>query len=246
MRIGVIGNTVITEKGIKTILSLGHEVDYVFGLPFEKESKKVNFCDLSNLCAEKDIEYLKTGNWEDIQERKVDYIVCLGDSRIVPETLVERYYILGNHGAVLPNVQGGASLVWGRMLNSGKWGVSLFKIEKGIDTGRILRTKEFFYEPGCSMIEFVQRSDDLAIECLEDFLINGEGDSLPNKKWDIKVSKHLDSATVTRILNLVEEEGINVYLPPRTPSDSLVNDNWSDSFKGIFMIANNKPYPKWR
>jgi methionyl-tRNA formyltransferase len=246
MKIGVIGNTVITKKGIEVILALGHQVVYVFGLQPEKESAKVNFCDLTGLCSENKIDYVKSGNWEEIENTSADYIVCLGDSRIVPERLVEKYYVVGNHGAILPLVQGGASLVWGRMLNSGKWGVSLFKIEEGVDTGRVLRTREFLYEPDCSMTSFVEKSDALAIECLEDFLINGEGDSMPNKKWNIKVSKHLDSATVVQILKLVDEEDINIYLPPRTPSDSLVRDNWEDSFKKLFMVANNTPYPKWR
>ena len=129
MKIGVIGNTNITKKGIETIIALEHQVVYVFGLQPEKESAKVNFCDLTDLCSENKIDYVKSGNWEEIENTPADYIVCLGDSRIVPERLVEKYYVVGNHGAILPSVQGGASLVWGRMLNSGKRGVSLFKIK---------------------------------------------------------------------------------------------------------------------
>ena len=41
--------------------------------------------------------------------------------------------VIGNHGAVLPYVQGAASLVWGRMLNNGRWGVSLMELKEHLE-----------------------------------------------------------------------------------------------------------------
>ena len=42
MRVGVIGNTVLTYKTIKLLMERGHDIQYVFGLPDAKLATKVN------------------------------------------------------------------------------------------------------------------------------------------------------------------------------------------------------------
>ena len=137
MKVGVSGNTKQTLKGLHLLISLGYEVVFIFGLPDEQLSGKVNSVDLTDFANEHNIHLIKTNNWEDALVYDVDKIISLGDSRYVPPFIIEKYKVIGNHGAILPNIQGGASLVWGRMLNNGVLGVSLMELDKKIDNGRM-------------------------------------------------------------------------------------------------------------
>ena len=152
--------------------------------------------------------------------------------------------MIGNHGAILPYVQGGASYVWGRMLNTGKWGVSIMELDKVIDSGRILVTKEFSYDTNCSMNDFCDTADDLTVEALFEYL-NGSYEVKENSKWNIKIKKHLSSQFVVDILRKTLDNGYNIYLPPRTPKESKVDEDWRSDFIEAFKKANSKPYPEW-
>ena len=168
MNIGIVGNTSLTEKLIKFLLGQRENIKYVFGLTDEEIEKKVNAADLKTLCLENDINYIQSNDWGLILDEEVDLVYEMGDSRFVPPVFVNRHYVIGNHGAILPYVQGGASLVWGRMLNSGEWGVSLMKLSDKIDEGDILITKKVNYDPSStSMQTFVEMCDDATISCVK-------------------------------------------------------------------------------
>tara|TARA_R110000824_G_scaffold125871_1_gene285169 strand:+ start:1191 stop:1820 length:630 start_codon:yes stop_codon:yes gene_type:complete len=196
-----------------------------------------------------DAELIKSDDWGEFEidciQENIDLIILLGDSRIVPESIINNFNVIGNHGAVLPDVQGGASLVWGRMLNNGEWGVSIMEIDKKVDAGNILKVKRFQYSPDCSELEFTEICDDLTVDALSEVL-RGDYASIQNNKWQLKIAKHTDSCDVVTIFKYCIDNDINIYLPLRTPEDGLLKDEWSDDFKQVFKIANDKPYPQWK
>ena len=49
---------------------------------------------------------------------------------------------------------------------------------------------------------------------------------------DMAIFEHLDN-------------NLNIYMPPRTPDDSVIKSHWPKKFIDVFKIAQNKPYPKW-
>jgi methionyl-tRNA formyltransferase len=169
----------------------------------------------------------------------------MGDSRIVPASFLQKNIVIGNHGAVLPRVQGAASLTWGRMLNTGHWGVSLMRLNAQIDAGEILATKEITYNTdNTSMQEFVEMCDNATVDLVENHF-EGNYKKIKNKKWDIKVAKGVDSEKVIGILRTCLQAGLNIYLPPRNPYDAKINLLWKTSFIEGFKKANNLPYPKY-
>ena len=188
MKVAVIGNTKQTYNGLTRLIRENYNVVLVFGLPHEKAINKVNFYPLENFCLEHDIIYDNSGKWKSLIDLDVELIICLGDSRIVPVEVINRHKVIGNHGAILPYVQGGASLVWGRMLNTGVWGISIMELEKTVDSGKILSTRQFFYNRNCSMQAFVDKADDATIEALFEYL-NGKATESENSKWCIKITK---------------------------------------------------------
>ena len=246
MNIGIVGNTSLTEKLIKFLLGQRENIKYVFGLTDEEIEKKVNAADLKTLCLENDINYIQSNDWGLILDEEVDLVYEMGDSRFVPPVFVNRHYVIGNHGAILPYVQGGASLVWGRMLNSGEWGVSLMKLSDKIDEGDILITKKVNYDPSStSMQTFVEMCDDATISCVKTHYRQKTSSLLPNSGATIKVSKKQDPYKVIKVLKLCLDNEISVYLPPRSPEESTMKNEWSEEFSNIFKTANDFPYPKY-
>jgi methionyl-tRNA formyltransferase len=246
MIVGVIGNTELTRKGTNLLIDQGHTVKYVFGLPEDQAKKKVNAKDLASYCSEREIEFYKSNDFEKIYDCGVDLVVALGDSRLIP---VKKFKcpVVGNHGAALPNVKGGASLVWARLINSGTWAVSFMTLDETLDSGEILGVNEFNYPLDMSMIDFVSLCDDKTIELLDGYINNT---LLPperkNSKTMIKVGKYIDSQIGATLAIIAGLNNLSIYLPARTPDDSVVKDSWDEEFKENFKRAHSIPYPQYR
>ena len=56
MKIGIIGNTRQTLKGLQRLLGINYEIKYVFGLSPKKMKKKVNSVCLKNFCMSNNIK----------------------------------------------------------------------------------------------------------------------------------------------------------------------------------------------
>ncbi|MAL15731.1 MAG: hypothetical protein CL554_20195 [Algoriphagus sp.] len=249
IKVAVTGNTLLTLKAMQRIVNLdNYKILHVFGINSENMKNKVNSVDLSAFCSKNNISLNKTENWDsfytDCIETKVDLVITLGDSRIIPKKIIDSFRVIGNHGAVLPGIQGGASLVWGRMLNAGSWGISIMNIDEKVDSGDILKVKSFLYDKDTSEQEFVTMSDNLTVEALLEVLA-GNYSIVKNEKWRVRVAKHTDSKKAIDVLKFCVENNIPVYMPSRTPSDAKVSKEWPDKFTSIFKIANNNPYPAW-
>lgn len=244
MKLGLIGNTELTLEAMTALLAAGHQIPYLFGLSPENLKKKVNAVELGSFCLENKILLDTTENWDNLLNQSFDLVICLGDSRIVPETVLKAHKTIGNHGAPLPAVHGGASLVWGRMLNAGYWGVSLMELAPVVDTGLILGVREFDYQVSCTMREFVELADQTTVELLFDYLTE-KYTPRQNKKWAVKVAKHTDSMFATYLLEQSLKDHQTIYLPTRTPDDAVINSEWSEKFKTSFKLANDSPYPRW-
>jgi len=171
-------------------------------------------------------------------------LIEFGDSRIIPQDVLQRCYVIGNHGAELPYVQGGASLVWGRLLNTGVWGVSLFRPTADIDGGDILGTKMFNYDKNMTMREFVDMADDATVDLFRDWAC-GNLPVRPGEKWQVRVSKVCDTFSAISVLQKCREIDLNVYMPPRNPVESRIKREWPRDFQEVFKYANDKPYPRW-
>tara|TARA_Y100001973_G_C5171952_1_gene319642 strand:- start:540 stop:1334 length:795 start_codon:yes stop_codon:yes gene_type:complete len=247
-RVAFTGNTRLTFECIKATLN-DCEVVAVFGLSETEQLNKTNSVSLDNFCDEHNIKLFKCGDWNAFKEycktNDVDSVITIGDSRIVPKTIIDEFFVIGNHGALLPYVHGGASLVWGRMVDTGQWGISIMQLDEKVDAGNILKTKPFSYDNDMSEQEFVDTCDELTVKALTEVL-RGDYILRPNRKCDVKVSKHTDSKHAVEILRYCIDNDLCVYMPPRTPDDSVVKEEWCQDFKRVFKIAQNKPYPKYK
>jgi len=245
MKIGLLGNTNLTKKGLELCLALGHEVSYVFGLPEEDLPLKVNASDLKSVCHDKGVTLYESNDFNLIKDLEIDLIITLGDSRTVPVNSFKCKHVIGNHGAELPYIKGGASLVWGRMINSGSWAVSLMTLSVELDCGDIIGVSHFSYPLNMSMKDFVELCDDKTIDLLEDYLTNGiTSTTTEPKDTFVTIKKGIDSEVGCLLAATCLSNKIPVYLPSRSPGDSEIKDHWSCEFKDKFKMANDYPYIK--
>tara|TARA_B110000444_G_scaffold197155_1_gene187949 strand:- start:1158 stop:1931 length:774 start_codon:yes stop_codon:yes gene_type:complete len=246
-RIAVIGSTLLTKELILFLEEVNRPL-ILFGLPENQIKLKVNSTYLKDYCYNKKIKYIENNSWEYFYQTclkdNIDLIIEFGDSRIIPSTITNNIFTIGNHGAILPFVKGGASLVWGRMANMLHWGVSLMKIEESIDEGEIIITKNFNYESDISMQNFLNISDKKTIDCFKE-IIGKDLHFKKNVKNKIVIANHTDSYDVVLEIKNAIKNSYSIYLPPRTPEDGKINKKWPKDFIEIFKIANNIPYPKY-
>lgn len=246
-RVAFSGNTKLTLKCMEAI---GDDIKIVsvFGLSDKNLERKTNHVRLDEYCNGNNIKLFKSEDWEEFgsycKSEGVEIVIIIGDSRIVPKTIIDSFSVIGNHGAILPFVQGAASFVWGRLLNTGTWGISIMRIDEQIDSGTILKTKEFSYEKDCTEQEFVEICYDLTVEALLDVL-QGDYFSINNKKYNVRISKHTDSEIAIELMRTCLENNLCIYMPPRTIEDGELKNHWSEEFKTVFKIAQNEPYPTY-
>ncbi|HHZ95639.1 MAG TPA: hypothetical protein EYN67_08785 [Flavobacteriales bacterium] len=247
-KVAFIGSTILTLKCLKAVLAMSnHEIIIIFGLDKKQRTQKVNAVDLQPICDLHQIELVETNDWQQFRDTcyasQIEKIICMGDSRLVPDFITTEFDVIGNHGALLPLVHGGASLVWGRLLELGHWGISIMQLDAEIDSGDILSTRNFSYEEGITQSDFVKKCDDLTVDALQEVL-DGKNAPSENSRWSVRVRKHTDSAAATKILKYCYQNKINVYMPSRTLDDSEINPSWDHDFTERFKRANDSPYPK--
>lgn len=137
-------------------------------------------------------EYLKSEDFiKTISDFKPDIIVVLA-FRILPEEVytLAKLGTFNIHASLLPAYRGAAPINWAIINGEKKTGLTSFLLEKKVDTGSILLTKEFEipegYTAGDLHDALMPLSADLAVETCE-LLLSGNYQLIPQD--DSKASK---------------------------------------------------------
>lgn len=243
MRIVFLGATKFSEEMLKVILENNFSVDAIFSIPKDFNIKmrgsthsekyvNSNFTDLHLLAQNHHIPCYDVGGggnnlsdyYDFIENLKPDIILVLGWYYIVPKKIrnLARIGTFGIHASLLPNYAGGSPLVWALINGEEKTGITMFKIEDGIDDGDILSQSVIH-------ISFAD-----TISSLYDKVI------IQSKKMLVREINKLQDGTAT--FTPQDKEKIKP-LPIRSPDDGLID--WSKSNIEIynFVRAQTKPYP---
>lgn len=213
---------------IKAIFSAGEE----FNISYSKEKvKNSNFSDLKPIAKKINIPFYeidsvkgkKTKDYFDIIKKlKPDVILVLGWYYMVPKSirLIPKYGAWGIHASLLPRYAGGAPLVWAILNGEKKSGVTLFKLESGVDDGDIISQKEFE-------------------------ILNTDTIKSVYKKATV-ISKKILKEALEEISNITfqkqDKSKIEIY-SQRKPEDGEINFDWSSERIHNFIRGQTKPYP---
>ncbi|MDA7686233.1 formyltransferase family protein [Candidatus Pelagibacter sp.] len=128
----------------------GLKLDLAITLPDNKSKNKSGRVYIDNFCNENKIPLLKCTHISNsdvikaISQNNIDWLFIIGWSQIASKDLLNstKKGVLGIHPSLLPEGRGRASIPWAILKELNKTGITMFKMDSGIDTGPIVEQIE--------------------------------------------------------------------------------------------------------
>lgn len=150
---------------MEEIYRVGGKLDLVITLHDNLARKKSGRIYVDDFCSRHRIDVVKIRHVNDsvsvqaIREREIDWLFIIGWSQIVgPEVLqAPQRGCLGMHPTLLPQGRGRAAIPWAILKGLDKTGVTLFKLDEGVDTGPILAQEVISISPNETATRLYER-----------------------------------------------------------------------------------------
>lgn len=231
MKVFCIGSNIESYESLKYLVENNCKIDALITLPSGNSQNVSDYYDLHDFCNRNNITTIDTTNVnskETIQaivKHKPDYLFTLGWSQIFKEEFISAFsgFVVGTHPSLLPYGRGRAPLPWTILEDLRVSAVSFFKIDTGIDTGKIIFQRRFKIQPDIyvgDLYEIVAK--ELGFGFLEIY-------NLINSK---------------KTINFTPQNTSNLKIRgKRTPSDGFID--FKSNYKEIYRLvrAVSKPYP---
>ncbi|NLY82705.1 MAG: methionyl-tRNA formyltransferase [Clostridiales bacterium] len=154
MRIVFMGTPDFAEVSLKELIKSKHEILCVVTQPDRKRNRgKITYSDVKNLAIKHDIKVLQPerlkGNQDfldELKEMEPDLIVVVAFGQILPKEILElpKYDCINVHGSILPKLRGASPIHHAILNGEEKTGVSIMKMEQGLDSGPVYSAKETY------------------------------------------------------------------------------------------------------
>jgi methionyl-tRNA formyltransferase len=151
-----------------------------------------------------------------------DAIVVVGWYHMVPRAIREIAPVYGMHASLLPDYSGGAPLVWAIINGEQRTGITLFKMDEGVDSGEIAGQLATPIYPEDTIATLYARIEELGLELLRT--------QMPRL------------ATGDAVLTPQEHSKRRVF-PQRKPEDGQIDWTWNARRIYDFVRAQTRPYP---
>ncbi len=211
----------------------GVEIDLIVGLDpciIGDKDNVTGYVDVSNFAKNNLIKYHLVKDYsliaekEFIEEFNSDLVWVFGWQRLIPNELLkkENTKFLGVHGSCdgITKGRGRSPQNWALIMGKRSFEVSVFQMDVGIDSGKIISTHKFNYDYSDTIKESYLKVTELAGKSLADCVRN------PNF-----------------IREAQSQEGVPEYFPKRTTNDGYID--WENSQSDIYnqIRALSPPYP---
>ncbi|MDP3387638.1 MAG: methionyl-tRNA formyltransferase [Eubacteriales bacterium] len=230
-RIVFLGTPDFSVPALRAIIAHGYEVTLVVSQKDKKKGRgKVTSKSPVKVAAEElGIEVhqpLNVNSKESldlIRSHKPDFIVVVAYGQILSQEflLIPKVECLNIHASLLPKYRGAAPINWAIINGESETGVSIMKVEKGLDTGPVYKMESV---------------------CLDDKITAGElHDSLMHMGARLIVEV-IASIAAKQIKPMKQDPGLASYAPMLNKSMSLIN--WNHSCLAINnLIRGLDPWP---
>ena len=146
MRIGFVTCVQLGLSCMEAIDVAGGKIDVAFTLHDELAPQKSGRVWIDDFCDPRDIPLVKLRNINDgelfdsVRQFDVDWLFIIGWSQIARAEVLNgpKRGVLGMHPTLLPEGRGRASVPWAILKGLTRTGVTLFKLDDGVDTGPIV------------------------------------------------------------------------------------------------------------
>lgn len=229
---------------IEEIYRIGGALDLLITLKDEKSKKKSGRIYLDDIAIQNSVPLLKIDNINDsevinlLKEYQIDWLFIIGWSQIAKKDVLETptYGCIGMHPTLLPVGRGRAAIPWAIIKGLKETGVTMFKLNEGVDTGEIIGQGVITLNENTTATELYQKVNDMHI-------------TLISKYWDDIVNNH--------IRHTKQNESEATEWPGRKPENGEIFSSMTmdEAYKlvravthpypGAFYINGNKKYIIW-
>jgi methionyl-tRNA formyltransferase len=215
---------------MKAIYEVGSKLSLVITLPDEVNINKSGRVFLDDFCLKKKIPLVKNSDINNpniirlLKKNKIEWLLIIGWSQIAKKDLLEAPSkgCIGIHPTLLPIGRGRSPIPWAILKGLKKTGVTLFKINTGVDSGPIILQKTIkmkIKENATNLYEKVKHAHVSIIKSFIPKLVSG--------KFKLKYQKEEDAT----------------YWIGRKPKDGEINFHESVFTVEKLIRATTKPYP---
>lgn len=146
MKFGFVTCVELGLSCMEAIYEVGGHLNLVITLPDDRATNKSGRVFLDDFCSRHNVPLTKCPNINDdiviaaIQELEIDWLFIIGWSQLACQDVLDAPLrgVLGMHPTLLPQGRGRAAIPWAIIKGLEKTGVTLFKLDGGIDTGDII------------------------------------------------------------------------------------------------------------
>ena len=145
------GNPSFAISSLESILQSRHQIIAVISNPPKPMGRKkiLKHTEVGSYAIKNNLELIELNSFDNddiykkIQSLKIDIFVVVA-FRILPEKYISipRFGSINLHASLLPKYRGAAPIQWALMNGEKTTGVSVFQIEKKVDTGKIIYQKK--------------------------------------------------------------------------------------------------------
>ncbi len=215
---------------IEEIYKIGGRLDLLITLKDEKAKNKSGRIYLDDLAEEHQIPLLKVNHINDrevleaLKKYGIDWLFIIGWSQIAGEGVLSgpRYGCIGMHPTLLPEGRGRAAIPWAILKGLKKTGVTMFKLDSGVDTGDIIGQEEIELDARITAGELYEKVNNAHIELIR-------------KYWEPIVN----NAVFLR----KQDHTVATEWPGRRPEDGEIRAEMSMEEGERLVRAVSRPYP---
>lgn len=230
MKLAFVTCVQLGKSCIEKILDMGGKLDLLITLKDEKAKNKSGRIYLDDISEKNQIPLLKINNVNDsevieaLKKYEIDWLFIIGWSQIAKEELLKtpKKGCIGMHPTLLPLGRGRASIPWAIIKGLDKTGVTMFKLNEGVDTGEILGQIEIPLSQNTTASELYDEVDKTHIKLIEKYWKEIIEDKLILKKQD-------------------EEKA--TYWEGRKPEDGEITEEMTVEEAERLVRAVTHPYP---
>ena len=231
MKIFCIGSNLESYIALNHLMDQGCKIHTLITLPPGTYPGVSDYYDLHDFCKEHKINVIATKNVnspetvDQVKALEPDYLFTLGWSQIFKEDFLACFSgsIIGTHPSDLPFGRGRAPVAWTVLQDLRTSAVSFFKIDTGVDTGKIIFKKRFeIPEHSYAIDVYNVIAENLGKGFLEIYQLLTKGEQLPEQEQP--------------------EEGAT-HRGKRSPSDGLLDFTKGVEHNERLVRAVSFPYP---
>lgn len=230
MRAGFVTCVQLGLSCMEAIYALGGELTLAFTLHDQLAVNKSGRVWIDGFCLQHALPLIKLRHINDgqlaeaVRREELDWLFVIGWSQIAgAEVLASpRQGVLGIHPTLLPCGRGRASIPWAILKGLSETGVTLFKLDEGVDTGPIVSQKVVPIAVNENATTLYERIADAHV-------------SLITASWPSLVN----GSVVLR----PQDEGSATVWPGRTPEEGMIHPSMTVAEIDRLVRAVTHPYP---